>query len=92
MLSGKPIILSIIAACGLAAGGASTDPPAEQPDKKPPGQVEEGQHFCCQSVDEKTFSGEGCVPISGEAQIAVCNKVLYCNGNWIKNDGKVTCE
>jgi hypothetical protein len=47
----------------------------------------------CQSVDHKNFTGDGCDPISGSLEtIAACNKVLYCPGKWVKDDGKVWCE
>jgi hypothetical protein len=66
----------------------------DEPDKAPPEEPElKEQHFCCQSVNHKTKSGDGCDPISGSLEtIAACNKVLYCPGFWTKDDGKVTCE
>lgn len=82
------ILLTIIAACGVHSD-AATDATDGQPDKKPPVEIEEGQHFCCTNVDKLT--GEGCVAINAE-NINTCDKVLYCNGNWMKVDGKVTCE
>jgi hypothetical protein len=47
-------------------------------------------HRCCQSTDPKTVSGEGCHPI-GPEHIVACNEVLYCEGTWVKHDGKVHC-
>jgi hypothetical protein len=69
---------------------ASTEPPSEQPDKKPPDDDQMDQHFCCQSVDLKNFSGEGCQTI-GQGQIDLCTRVLYCPGKWAKDEGKVVC-
>lgn len=82
----KPLLFTIIAACGVLSGAAV---PNEQPEKRPPDEIQEGQHFCCTDVDK--FTGEGCVAISNE-NINSCDRVLYCSGNWIKKDGKVTCE
>lgn len=85
----KPLLLTIIAACGVASGAAT---PAEQPDKKPPlADIEEGQHFCCFSVTASgKGTGEGCTGID-KVNINSCDKVLYCEGGWVKEDGKVTC-
>jgi hypothetical protein len=63
----------------------------DEPDKPHDEPKVKDQHFCCQSVDSKTFTGEGCSLIT-EQQVALCNKILYCEGNWVKDDGKVTCE
>ncbi len=53
----------------------------------------EDQHFCCVDVDPKTMTGEGCNAISGVLEtINSCANVLYCEGNYTKKDGKVTCE
>jgi hypothetical protein len=81
----KPLLLSIATALGITSGAApdSKDRPA-----KPPG-CESGQHFCCTSIDKLT--GEGCVTISRE-NINTCDKVLYCDGTWMKSDGKVVCK
>jgi hypothetical protein len=66
--------------------------PDHPTDKQPPQEDHPmDQHFCCQSVDHKTFSGNGCQLIT-ELQVALCNKVLYCEGNWVKDDDKVFCE
>jgi hypothetical protein len=65
--------------------------PDEPTDKQPPEDPQMDQHFCCQSVDPKTMSGEGCQTM-GATQIDLCANVLYCEGNWAKQDGKVTCE
>jgi hypothetical protein len=83
---GKSIMLTIIAACGVASGAAT---PVGQHEKKPPEEIQKGQHFCCTDVDK--FTGEGCVAINAE-NINTCDRVLYCAGNWQKKDGKVTCE
>jgi hypothetical protein len=88
----KAILFAVLAACGVPSTQAVAEPPPEQPDKKPPGEVEPvGQHFCCVDVDEKTFSGEGCVLIS-EQQVALCENLLYCDKKYVKKDGTVTCE
>ena len=86
----KPVILAFLAACGLDSKGATTDP-SEQPDKLPPDPPEEaGYIFCCQDVDPKTASGQGCVTI-GEKQIDQCSTVLACGEKFTKKDGTVTC-
>ncbi len=91
-MSVKPLILAFLAACGLYSNGdGATTNPAERPDKDPPGPPEEaGYIFCCQDVDPKTASGEGCVTI-GEKQIDQCSTVLACGEKFTKKDGKVTC-
>jgi hypothetical protein len=86
----KSILLAMITACAVHSGAETTS--AEQPDKAPPGdEIEDGQHFCCTSVDTKSFSGDGCGAISKE-NINSCSKVLYCPGAWVKDDGKVICS
>jgi hypothetical protein len=90
----KAILFAALAACGVPSTPATTEPPPAQPDKKPPGEVVKPieQHWCCQSVDHETKTGDGCDPISGSLEtIAACNKVLYCSGDWTKSDGKVHC-
>jgi hypothetical protein len=86
----KPLILAVIAACSIPSTSATTEPPAEQPEKKPPEMKPKDQHFCCQSVDPKTKTGEGCETI-GSGKIDLCAEVLYCSGDWAKHDGKVYC-
>jgi hypothetical protein len=87
----KPLLLALTAACGVTTGAATNGSPTEQPDKLPPGEPEvKGQQFCCQSVDPKTASGEGCGAISKE-NINACDKVLSCGEKWTKDGGKVTC-
>jgi hypothetical protein len=64
----------------------------DESDKLPPEEPEvKDQHFCCQSVDLKNWTGDGCVTIA-PTQIDLCTNVLYCPGKWGKQDGKVTCE
>jgi hypothetical protein len=97
MLTAKPFILALIAACGVTAGAASnpatTEPPPEQPDVKPPENVQKDQHFCCQSVDLKSMSGDGCTAISDSLElINACGYLLYCEGNYGKENGHVQCE
>jgi hypothetical protein len=84
----KPIFLAIVAACGIQSNSVVTP---DEPVKRTPDEVQEDQHFCCQSVDPKTWTGEGCGAISKE-NINSCDKVLYCPGKWAKDDGKVTCD
>ena len=87
----KPLLLAFLAACGIHSSTATTEPPAEQPDKPPPGPQVEDQHFCCQAVNQKNLTGDGCITI-GPNQIDACDKVLYCEGNWSKDDGHVVCD
>jgi hypothetical protein len=88
----KPLLAIILTACGVSSTPATRDPPpTEQPDAPPEGEKPMDQHFCCQSVDHKTMSGEGCQTM-GAGQIDLCANVLYCEGNWAKEDGKVWCE
>jgi hypothetical protein len=69
--------------------GLGTTP--DEPDKLPPeDDAPKDQHWCCQSVNPKTASGEGCHPI-GPEHITACNKVLFCDGKWVKDDDKVYC-
>lgn len=86
----KPLLAVILAACGVNSTEA-TEPPTEQPDGQPPAPpVEEGQYFCCDSVDLKTKSGEGCVTLAA-GQIDLCPDVLYCSGDWGKTNNKTQC-
>jgi hypothetical protein len=88
----KPLLLALLAACGAPSNTATIEsPPVEEPDKQPPDDDQMDQHFCCQAVDQKNLSGDGCQTIA-PTQIDVCNKVLYCEGNWSKDDGHVKCE
>ena len=89
----RTIIIAVLAACGVSPTQATdADPPAEQPDAPPESEIKPlDQHFCCQSVDHKSLSGEGCVTI-GPNQIDACSEVLYCEGNWTKSKGTVRCE
>lgn len=85
----KILLFAFIAACGGQTNSASNP---DEPGKAPPEQpVVEDQHFCCQSVDPKTKTGDGCVTIA-QTQIDRCAKVLYCPGFWAKDDGTVTCD
>jgi hypothetical protein len=81
-MSIKALLLSILAAC-------NTDP-TERPANPPGTGEEDGQHFCCTTVDSGNKSGEGCVGISKE-NINACSKVLYCSADWTKDDGVVRC-
>lgn len=85
----KTIVLAILTACGVSSPDA-TGEPVQPPNVDKP--VEE-QHFCCQSVDHKNKTGDGCTAISGTLEVInSCNKVLYCPGFWTKDDGVVTCN
>jgi hypothetical protein len=87
----KPVLLALLAACGVHSSTEAPDPPAEQPVELPPEPpVEEGQYFCCDSVDLKSKSGEGCVSLAA-ALIDLCLDVLYCGGDWGKTGGKTQC-
>jgi hypothetical protein len=81
------ILLTILTAC-VGAGAAV---PTDQPDKKPPKEVGEDQHFCCSKVDLADLTGEDCVAVGVES-INTCAAVLYCEGSWGKEDAKVACE
>jgi hypothetical protein len=90
MLS-KHILLAFLAACGINSSRATTEPPPEQPDVRPPGEIEKDHvFFCCQDVDAAKATGEGCVTI-GEKEIDRCSTVLACADNFTKKDGKVVC-
>ncbi|KIG15996.1 hypothetical protein DB30_05050 [Enhygromyxa salina] len=86
----RPLLLALLAACGVNSSGAPAGPPHEQPEKKPPDDIEKDYIFCCQSVDTQTKSGDGCVTI-GENQIDSCSTVLACADGFTKQDGTVTC-
>jgi hypothetical protein len=92
----KALLLTVIAACGVSSSTPATaePPPSERPDDvaPPPEPPPEDSHWCCQSVDPKTKSGEGCVGFSGAVEtINLCAKYLHCPGGATKDDGKVTC-
>jgi hypothetical protein len=92
----KPLLAIILAACGVNSNQAATaEPlPSEQPDEiaPPPEPPPEDSHWCCQSVDPKTKSGEGCNHISGTSEVInACANYLNCSGGATKVDGKVTC-
>jgi hypothetical protein len=84
-MTAKPLILAVITACGVLSGAA---PPAE-PDRKPPDEIQEGQHFCCETL-RGNGSGNGCVTID-KSHAGQCDKLLYCGGTYEKDGGKVTC-
>lgn len=88
----KPLLIALLAACGVNSSGATAEPPGGEQPVAPPDQPpqEEGQHFCCESVDAEAGKGNGCVTI-GKEHIALCNNILYCGVSWAKEDGKVTC-
>lgn len=83
MLTKAVLTIAILAACV-----APSNPPDDgyQPNQT----VLMDQHFCCNKVDPKTLSGEGCTAI-GPEHINTCSKVLFCPEGWTKNDGDVSC-
>lgn len=85
----KPVLLALLAACGVNSSTATAEPPSEQPDRAPPDEGEKDYIFCCQDVDTAKETGEGCITI-GEKQIDSCSTVLACE-TFTKKDGKVTC-
>jgi hypothetical protein len=92
----KPLIIAIVAACGVTAGAASTpataEPPADPPDYQPLEEKPKDSHWCCKSVDPKTASGEDCTSITGTPEVInACAEYLNCSGSAAKHDGKVTC-
>ena len=87
----KPVILALLAACSVHVTTDATGYPPEQPDKPLPSPPEEDDYlFCCQDVDHKSKSGDGCLTIA-EKQIDSCSTVLACTEGFSKKDGKVTC-
>jgi hypothetical protein len=88
---GKHVLLTLLAACGVHSNPQADGPPdTEQPDGHNQETVHD-QHFCCHSVDQKNLTGDGCNTIAS-TQIDKCDKVLYCAGNWSKDEGHVVCE
>jgi hypothetical protein len=86
----KPLLLAVLAACGVHPNTEASRSPTSEPDKEPPDEIEEkGYIFCCHDVDPAKQTGEGCVTI-GEKQIDSCGTVLTCD-NFTKEDGTVTC-
>jgi hypothetical protein len=85
MLS-RPLLALVLAACGANPSSATTEPPDVNPDEVQKDHV----FFCCQNVDQKNASGDGCVTI-GEKEIDRCSTVLACADNFTKKDGKVVC-
>jgi hypothetical protein len=83
----KAILLALLAACGVHS--ASDEQPLAPPDNGDDAQ--EDQHFCCKSVDLDKWTGEDCLTIPKES-IDFCASVLYCEGNWGKQDGIVKCS
>jgi hypothetical protein len=86
----KPILLAFLVACGVNSSTATIESATEQHDKKPPDERTD-QHFCCQSVDPESKTGDDCIAI-GPNQIDACANVLTCPGSWAKQDGKVVCK
>lgn len=85
----KSLLFTIIAACAAPSSAAAnpvTSPTEKAPSPDPP--LEEGQHFCCQSLG--TGTGNDCVFI-GDKQAPQCDKLLYCAGSYMKDGNDVTC-
>ncbi len=91
----KAIVFAALAACGVNPTPAAADPPAEEPGEYEPTEPivkPKESHWCCQSVDPKTKSGEGCTAFSGSVEVInTCAEYLHCPGGAAKHDGKVTC-
>ena len=91
MLS-RPLLVALLAACGVNSIGATTKSPTQQldgpPDSPDDPDFKENVYFCCLDVEKKT--GEGCVTI-GEKEIDRCDTVLACADGFTKKDGKVIC-
>jgi hypothetical protein len=89
----KAILFAALAACGVPSTTATAE--SEQPTEfEPPEPVVKpiDGHFCCQSVDPKTKSGEGCTAFSGSVEVInQCAEYLYCSGDHAKHDGKTYC-
>jgi hypothetical protein len=85
MMITKAIVLMLVGARGVGVGAASS------PEAAPPEELEKDHvFFCCQDVDEKHATGEGCITI-GEKQIDQCSTVLACADNLTKKNGTVVC-
>jgi hypothetical protein len=84
----KAILLALLAACGAHTNSATA--PDEQPIEPPEQDLKENVYFCCNNVDHKTKTGDGCVTV-GEKEIDRCSTVLVCSDGLTKKDGVVTC-
>jgi hypothetical protein len=89
----KPLLLVILAVCAAPSGAAADPNPVSSPNEKAP-PVEPHQqretHWCCDSVNSKEGSGEGCDEIH-VTHVVLCEKVLHCSSDYTYDDGKVTC-
>ena len=90
------LALIALAACSTPTPEAPPDHGAARvatPDDFTPSEEDpqENQHFCCQSVDPNSNTGDGCVTID-VGQINACANVIYCSGDWTKVDGNVSCN
>jgi hypothetical protein len=84
-------IITTIIVMFTACAELAPKPPNGQPDKKPPNEVQEDQHFCCERLGGDGKSGEGCISID-ITHVGGCNRVLYCGGSYENDNGKVTCS
>jgi hypothetical protein len=89
----KAIVFAALAACGVSPTPATAAPPAEHPDEFEPNEMKPKEsHWCCQAVDPKTKSGDGCSAFSGSIEVInQCAEYLHCPDGATKHDGKVTC-
>ncbi|PRP97295.1 hypothetical protein [Enhygromyxa salina] len=89
MLS-KAILFTILAAaCGVQSSPAPSAAP-EEPDIRPPEDDQDDQLFCCETVDLKAMTGEGCKFLPKE-QILLCQTILACGDVWALDNGKAAC-
>ena len=90
-MTSKTIILSIAFSCSAAGGIATADKPGADITAK----QGKDQHFCCDSVGEGKdghSTGSGCTAISKELINSCPTGVIYCPGEWRKDDnGIVSC-
>ncbi|KIG18904.1 hypothetical protein DB30_07240 [Enhygromyxa salina] len=89
----KTILFAILAAtCGVTPAHAENIQSAapDEPDIRPPGDDPKEQLFCCETVDPKTASGEGCKILPKE-HILLCQTILACGDVWTLHDGKAAC-
>ncbi|WP_106088398.1 hypothetical protein [Enhygromyxa salina] len=82
----KTILFALLAACGV---NSDITPDAPEDIEAPEDDLVE-QLFCCESVDPKTASGEGCKILPKE-HILLCQTILACGDVWTLDNGKATC-
>jgi hypothetical protein len=82
-------ILALLAACGVPNTPSAATEVAESPETIETPPLIKDHYWCCGSLG--TNSGEDCTEIA-ESQAALCAKVLYCDGNYTNDEGKVSCN